>query len=170
MNGSPPVPAHPWHVLFAPLPPDTVPRRKPVAPPEITSTPDGASIAGWEDLIVELSEPLAGSRVLSVVLDATGTPIAASDMVLYRRVLSDAGEGGPLMVEYRTESVGGRLETDGSFRGTRWSNRSVQDERRDSDDEAPWHMEKAVPSEEDAARLKALVAEMLRRAPPRAPF
>jgi hypothetical protein len=49
---------HAWHALLAPLPPDAIPTRQPVAPPEILARPESASIAGWRQLVVHLSEML----------------------------------------------------------------------------------------------------------------
>jgi hypothetical protein len=115
-----------------------IPRRQPVAPPEVLATPEGAAIAGWEQLTVELSAGSAGLRVAIVVLDATGQPISAS-------------------------GVGGRLESDGTFRGTRW--RTVGFERADGGD-PQLESTPSEPSAADVTGLKALVADVLRRAAP----
>ena len=162
-----PAPARPWHALLAPLPPEAIPRWQPVAPPDILATPEGAAIAGWEQLTVELSAGAAGLRVAMVVLDATGQPISASDTVLYRsEVPEDRGASDPRpVVESYQESVGGRLETDGTFRGTRW--RTVAVEIMDGE-EPQLESTPSEPSMADVAGLKALVAELLRRQPPRA--
>jgi hypothetical protein len=140
-----------WHALFAPLPADAVPRRQPVAPPEVLATPAGAAIAGWEQLVLDLSAGGTAMRVVHVVLDGDGRPISASDMVFYRT--------GP--AEIRQESVGGRFEADGSFRGTRWLTAGPEP----ADDEPPdWESTPSEPSAADVAALRALVDEMLRRA------
>jgi hypothetical protein len=73
-----------WHALFAPLPPDAVPRRTPVLPPELAQTEHAAAIAGWDSLVVDLSDPPNGGRVVDVVLDGADRPISASDHVLVR--------------------------------------------------------------------------------------
>jgi hypothetical protein len=95
-----------------------------VATPEISAKPDGAAIAGWEQLTVELSAGSPGLRHIVVVLDATGQPISASDTVLYRSELPAPREAAESSssVEYDLyqESIGGRIENDESFRGTRW--------------------------------------------------
>jgi hypothetical protein len=145
----------PWQRLFAPLPVDAIPRRSPVAPPEILAKPEGAAIAGWEHLTVQLSVPCEGLRMVLVVLDASGQPISASDMVLYQ---SETAEG----TEYRQESLGGRLEADGTFRGTRWHMLTVQTAEGG---EVQKEATSSEPSAEDISALKALVAEVLRRAP-----
>src|SRR5688500_5756145 len=59
---SPPASAAPWHALLAPIPADAVVSRKPVASPEILATPEGAAIAGWEQLTIELSAGAVGLR------------------------------------------------------------------------------------------------------------
>ena len=151
----------PWHALLAPLPPEVIPRRQPVAPAEILAKPEGAAIAGWEQLTVDLSAGAAGLRVVMVTLDATGQPISASDTVLYRSE-GRRGSGG---VEYHHESVGGRLESDGTFRGTRWLTVSVET----ADGKEPqMHSTPSEPSPADVSALKALVAEVLRRSSPKA--
>jgi len=148
------VPAAPWHALLAPIPVDAVPVRKPVASPEILTTEHGAAIAGWEQLTVELSAGPAGLRHILVVLDATGQPIAVSDTVLYA---SGA--------ESYQESVGGRLEPDGTFRGTRWRTVGIESEE---EDEPKLDATRSEPSSADIAGIKALVAELLRRQPEQA--
>ena len=140
-----------WHALLAPLPADAVPRRQPVASPEVLATPAGAAIAGWEQLVLDLSAGGTAMRVVHVVLDGDGRPISASDMVFYRTVPA----------EIRQESVGGRFEADGSFRGTRWLTAGPEP----ADDEPPdWESTPSEPSAADIAALRALVDEMLRRA------
>jgi hypothetical protein len=158
--------AAPWHALLAPLPGDAVARRKALVPPELLHSPDRAAIAGWEQVTVELSAPGVGNRVAMVLLDAANVPISASDMVLYRSTAAD--EAGRVVVEYRTESVGGRLEADGSFRGTRWSTVSTEVEGEEPEDgQLPMTTTRSAPTDAEEAGLKALVAELLRREPAR---
>lgn len=133
-----------WHALFAPLPDDAVVRRKPVA----------EKLPGWESLSVELSAGAAGLRHLMVTLDASGTPISAGDWVMYC-------SGNP--VEYVHENLGGRLNPDGSFLGTRWRTTAVDVPGKDEPE--PKEMISSEPTAEDVASLKSLVQEMLRRAP-----
>lgn len=122
----------PWHALCALLPPEVIPRRQSVASPAVLATPEGAAIAGWEQLTVELSAGRAGLRHAMVVLDATGQPISASDTVLYRlEVPRTSHVGEPLSpienaLAFSQESVGGRIEPDGTFRGTRWHTVGVE--------------------------------------------
>jgi hypothetical protein len=156
-----------WHALFAPLPADALPIRRHVAPPEVLAMPEGAAIAGWDQLVLDLSDAPNGLRVVLVVLDAHGRPVSASDWVLHSRERPGRPEENEpaTVVEHRHESVGGRLEPDGTFRGTRWLTESVDTPEGDTLETASTPSE---PSAEDVAAIKALVAEMLRRAAPRA--
>jgi hypothetical protein len=148
-----PAPLAPWHALLAPLPDDAAVKRRPVLPPEIAAKPESAAVAGWEQLTVELSVPGRGMRHLLVVLDATGRAISASDMVMYR---AEFGED----VVFFQETVGGRLEEDGSFRGTRWRTLGLESAK---EEEAKLDPLPSVPSEADAQALKGLVAEIMKR-------
>jgi hypothetical protein len=162
-RGRSPEPTQPWHALLAPLPPDAIPRRQPVAPPEVQGRPEGAAIAGWEQLVVDLSAGAAGLRIVMVVLDATGQPISASDAVLHSVRVGPDDEGSLRVVEHCHENIGGRFDPDGSFRGTRW--RTLMAETEEGE---PQQLESASsePSPADVAALKALVAEVLRRQRP----
>jgi len=62
-----------WLAVLAPLPPDAIPQRQPVAPPEILATPEGASVAGWRQVIIHLSEPSVGLRTLLAVVDTSSS-------------------------------------------------------------------------------------------------
>jgi hypothetical protein len=151
--------SHPWHALFAPLPPDATPRREPIVPPEILARPEGAAVAGWDKITLDLSAGCDGMRMVMVTVDAAGQPLSASDHVVFR---SEIGSGRDVMVEFRHESVGGRLEPDGTFLGTRWSTVSTQtpDGKDLSSQSTSSH-----PSAEDEAAIRALGAELIRRAP-----
>ena len=159
-------PAKPWQALLAPLPDDILVRRQPVGSPEVLATHEGAAIAGWEQLTVELSAGIAGLRHVLVVLDATGQPISASDHVLYWSEVSktdknaDTSSGSAPHAEFYQESIGGRFETDGTFRGTRWQ--TVGEDYRDGS-EPKMDSTPSEPSAADIAGIKALVAEIIRR-------
>ena len=159
-------PAKPWQALLAPLPDDVLVRRQPVGSPEVLATPEGAAIAGWEQLTVELSAGIAGLRHVLVVLDATGQPISASDHVLYWSEVSktdknaDTSSGSAPHAEFYQESIGGRFETDGTFRGTRWQ--TVGEDYGDGS-EPKMDSTPSDPSAEDIAGIKALVAEIIKR-------
>jgi hypothetical protein len=63
------------------------------------------------------------------------------------------------------ESVGGRFEPDGSFRGTRWHSVALEP---GGDEDPEWESTRSEPSPDEVAGLRILVAEMIRRQPPRA--
>src|SRR5688572_10926676 len=105
-----------WLALFAALPADARPVRKPVAPPGSEGASPDTPVAGWENLILDLSAPPFGTRIVMVTLDAGGAPISGSDHVLTRHV--SAGTDDPLRPSpMRQLSLGGRIEPDGTFRG-----------------------------------------------------
>lgn len=143
-----------WHVLLAPLPEEAVVQKRPVLPPELEGKPGSEAIAGWQSLYVYLFAGLSGSRNLLVTLDESGRPISAGDWVVYRT--RSGGED-----TWIHESIGGRLEPDGRFLGTRWHTVAVG--AADSEETETREQRKSEPSAEDIAALKALVAEMLRR-------
>jgi hypothetical protein len=61
----------------------------------------------------------------------------------------------------RQESIGGRLEQDGRLLGTCW----IVSGPEPREDEAPaWESIPRVPTDEEAAMLKRLVAEIIMRA------
>lgn len=152
-----------WHVLLGPLPTEAVPTRQPVASPEVLASPTGGVLAGWEQIALHLSAGSAGSRSSLAVLDGSGTLLSGSDHVLYRTGL----DGGPPPEHpdapclIRQESVGGRFEPDGSFRGTRWL---TEAEDPGGVDELDWKATKSEPSPEDVEGLRRVVAELIRRA------
>lgn len=144
-----------WHALLAPLPANVTLRRQPVASPEILAGPHGEAIAGWEQVTIEMSAGAAGLRHVLVVLDAGGRPISAGDTVLFRRERPPQPR-----VELRQQSVGGRLEADGTFRGTRWESVAMESAE---DDEPRWELTPSTPGPDDVAGVMALVADVLRR-------
>ena len=147
-----------WHALLAPLPAGVVPVRKPVGTPEVLASPEGAAIAGWEQLTLELAGGPAGLRILLIVLDASARPVAASDHVLY----FSPGERPSDPRQIRQESIGGRLEADGSFRGTCWLTTGPEPE---NDDPPQWDSTSREPTSTETAALLRLVAELVARAP-----
>jgi hypothetical protein len=154
-----------WLTLLGPLPLDVAPRRQPVASPELLASPRGAAIAGWEQLVLHLSAGAAGLRTVLVVLDENGTLLSASDSVLYRtganhRTSSPSG-GREMILQL---SVGGRFEDDGSFHGTRWHSVAADPV---TDEEPEWESTPSEPSPDDVDGLRAVVAELIRRQPPR---
>lgn len=143
-----------WLDLLTPLPNDAIPERQPVAPPGILATPEGASIAGWQQIVLHLSEPSVGLRTVLVVVDASGAVLSAGDST-YERISDE-----PSIV--RHASIGGRFESDGTFIGTCW-----RSEGPEPPEHAPSHLPwtRTMPTDAETAGLRALVAEMLRRRP-----
>lgn len=148
-----------WHALLAPIPDSAVAIRKPVASSEILATPEGSAIAGWEQVTVELSLGGAGLRHFMIVLDATGAPISAGDTVVYR---SDDGEAdrSERDVAFRIESIGGRLEADGSFRGTRWVSWGIE---HAGEIEPAMESKPSEPTEGEISALLLLIEDVMRR-------
>lgn len=147
-----------WHALLAPLPPDAAPTRQPVGTPDVRASPEGAAIAGWEQLTLHLAAGQAGLRILLVVLDAAGRPVAASDHVLFW----SRGEGPSEARWIRQESIGGSLAADGSFRGTCWL---VTGPEPENDEPPPWDSVSRQPTAAESAALVALAAQLVARAP-----
>lgn len=138
-----------WHALLAPLPADARARRQPVAPLEVQASAAGAAIAGWEQVVVELSAGAAGSRIVLAVVDGRGQLLSASDLVIDR---TDA----PARV--RHESVGGRFAPDGTFHGTRWVSSGPEPAGGDPID---WESVATPPGARDGPALRALVEGFL---------
>jgi hypothetical protein len=63
-------------------------------------------------------------------------------------------------VVFFQESLGGRLEADGTFRGTRWRTLGLESA---SEEEAKLDPSPSAPTGEEAHALKALVAEIMKR-------
>ncbi len=143
-----------WLNPLALLPAEAEVRRRPVGSAELTV--DVSPIAGWEALSVELSAGAAGGRHILVTLDGSGTPIAANDHVALR----EEGEG---PARWRHESIGGRIEADGSFRGTCWT---VFLAETDGEDAAVTEAVKREPSPAEADAILELAREILRRLNP----
>lgn len=153
----------PWHALLAPLPAEAVVSRKPLTPPELADGASKSAIAGWDQLTVELSAGSDGLRHLLVVLDATGQPISAGDHVLTIREVTDASSGA-LLNEYLHDSLGGRIEADGTFNGTRWRIvRLLAPDEEVGEDNPPSEARSSKPTDEEIAAIKSLVADILRR-------
>jgi hypothetical protein len=106
-------------------------------------------------VILDLSTGDGGGRVVTVLLDASGRLLSASDHVHFR----EAGAAGA-PVRVRQESIGGRFEADGTFRGTCWLLTGPEP----PDDEPPqWEMTPRPPRPDEVERLRGLTAELLRR-------
>jgi hypothetical protein len=125
--------------------------------PEVGLPGSAASaIAGWWNLSLELSAGAPGLRILQVLLDAEGRPLAGSDHVLFLR--PSAAEGGRAwMIQ---ENIGGRFEPDGSFQGTCWR---VEGPDATDEDPPPWAAAPRPPTAGEAVALRALLDELVRR-------
>ena len=135
--------------------------RKPVASPELVASGKADAIAGWDSVSVNLSD-VAGLRHILITLDANDRLLSASDLVLFQRT---EPRGRDVVTIYDQETVGGRYEEDGSFRGTRWVTHTEQI----GDDEAHAHTTSlpSPPPAADVAALRAAVDAVLKRAPKR---
>jgi hypothetical protein len=149
-----------WLGLFAPLPADVKAERKPVASAEQLATGTAGPIAGWQSVTVNLSEPSHGLRNVQITLDEHGQLLSGGDHVMF--VLETTPDGDAMRTEH--ESVGGRFEQDGSFRGTYWKMTLENAPDGDEDASVARSTEKREPSAEEIAALRRLIDEVLNRA------
>ena len=147
-----------WLALLAPLPNDVVTERKPVASAQQIADGTAGPIAGWQSISVNLSSPHAGSRNILITVDASGTLLSGGDHVMFVTPPADAGS--PAIFDH--ESIGGRFEVDGSFRGTRWRTRTEQMPEAE-DDGTTTMSEPSAPTEPEIAALRQLIADVMRR-------
>jgi hypothetical protein len=161
-----------WHGLLAPLPSGVAVVRRAVGTAELRASAAGAAIAGWEEMIVELSAGEDGLRVVQVTCDATGRAISVNDMVM-RRAASDDVDGDASSDDdaknvnaragvFRHETLGGRIEPDGNFRGTYWT--AIMDAASGDGPGLPRDMVRREPTADEVAALMRLVADVERRA------
>jgi hypothetical protein len=153
-----------WLALFAPLPEGAVIGRQPVASDELIASGKADPIADWDSISVHLSDPATGLRHVLITLDGNDRLLSASDAVLLQR---DEQRGSVVVTIYDQETVGGRFEEDGSFRGTRWITHTEQS--GDDDDRAQTTSLPSEPSDQDVASLRALVHAVIECAPGRRP-
>ena len=146
--------------LLSPLPDSAVLTRAPVASAEVLASAHGALLAGWEHITAEV--PMQEShRIAMVSVDGSGTLLTVNDHVTTHG--TEQVRAGPVMVPAATiESVGGRVERDGTIRGTRWSSRVVDDPDATPEEPSMESTPSAL-SESDVAGLRALAAELLKR-------
>jgi hypothetical protein len=151
------MPAPDWLGLFAPLPGDAVVVRKPVASPQQIAAGTAGPIAGWQNVTVYLSEPALGVRHVQVTLDANGVLLAGNDHVMFIR--HSAPDGSATLTDH--ESVGGRFETDGSFRGTHW--KATLEGGGDEETSVTRSAEHREPTPAEVEALRRLIDALLRR-------
>lgn len=147
-----------WHALLAALPPEAVPARKPLGP--ASGDQPGNPLAGWSELVLELSAGAGGLRVLQVVLDAESRPIAASDLVYHPATSAQTSAASEPALS-RQESLGGRFEPDGTFKGTYWRGTAPAAGEVEA---AAWQLLPNPPTPVQVEALRNLVAELVRRA------
>ena len=145
-----------WLELLSPIPATECPTRKPVASLQQIETGTAGPIAGWQNVTVNLSAPEFGLRHVQITLDETGTLLAASDHVMFVRETN-----GDLATLTDHESIGGRFEDDGSFRGTCWKTRLRRN--ADSDDSETVSAERFAPTAKQIASLRRIVDDVLKR-------
>lgn len=131
-----------WHDLLAPLPPDAVVRRKPIATP------------GWHQLSLELLDAAAGLRHLMVVLDEKDNPVAASDWVMIR---ADHER-----VRYVHENLAVRFKPRGRHSGARW--RTVSAAAPGSATTRATESTRSALKVAEVAAIRKLVEEIMARA------
>jgi hypothetical protein len=148
-----------WLSLLAPVPAGARPERKPVASAEQIANDSAGPIAGWQSVSVNLSEPEYGLRHVHLTLDASGRMIAASDHVMFVIATKPDDESVATITDH--ESIGGRFEDDGSFRGTCWKNRlECQD---DQEEGVTTRAERASPTGDQINALRRIADDLLAR-------
>ena len=150
-----------WLSLLSPLPPDVRPARKPVASAQQIAAGSAGPIAGWQNVTVDVSQPDVGLRHVQITLDESGALLAASDHVMFVRETAPDDPCIATLTDH--ESIGGRFELDGSFRGTCWKSRLKSD--ADSEDAETISSEHSAPTPGQVAMLRAIIADVLARTP-----
>lgn len=153
------MPAPAWLSLLAPLPDDVVPQRKPVASAQQLAEGTAGPIAGWQSITVNLSEPDFGLRHVQVTLDEQGRLLAAGDHVMFVRETTPDGSQATVTDH---ESIGGRFEEDGSFRGTHWRT-TLENSPDDDESSVTRSAQHRGPSAEEIAALRRIVDDVLGR-------
>ena len=149
-----------WLALLTDVPADVTPRRKPVASAQQIEQGTAGPIAGWQNIIVDLSEPAFGLRHVQITLDANGQLLSGSDHVMFVRETDPKDDSIATLTEH--ESVGGRFETDGSFVGTYWKT-ILEASADDPDTSITRSAERRTPSEDEVAALRRIIADVLSR-------
>ena len=159
------MPAPTWLSLLSPIPANAVPQRKPVASTQQREQGTAGPIAGWQSVTVNLSEPDYGLRHVQVTLDETGALLAGSDHVMFVRETTPDGSEATLTEH---ENIGGRFEEDGSFRGTHWH--TVLEQGADEEHSVTRSAEHRPPTDDEVARLRRIIADILSRVAPTHPY
>jgi hypothetical protein len=144
-----------------------MPQRKPVATAEQLASGTAGPIAGWQSITVYLSQPEYGLRHVHITLDQNGQLLSGGDHVMFVRETSPDDDSIATLTDH--ESVGGRFEGDGSFRGTYWKTTLEVTPGGDDDESVTRSAESRVPSADEVAALRQIIADVLARASPIAP-
>ena len=147
-----------WLALLSPIPEAVKVERKPVASAEQLAQGTAGPIAGWQSIIVNLSEPDYGLRHLQITLNEHGDLLAGVDHVMFVRETSPDGSEATLTEHV---SVSGRFERDGSFLGTHWQ--MVLERGADDDASVTRSAEHRRPTDEEVAMLRRLIDGVLTR-------
>jgi hypothetical protein len=151
-----------WLALLVPLPGDVKPARKPVASADQIENGAAGPIAGWHSITVDLSEPRVGSRHLQITLGENGQLLSGGDHVMFVRETASHDDCIATVTDH--ESVGGRFEPDGSFRGTYWKTTLESTPDGGDDESMTRSSENRPPSAEEIAALRRIIADVLTRA------
>lgn len=149
-----------WLSLLSPLPADVAPQRKPVASAQQIESGTAGPIAGWESISVHLSAPDYGLRHVLITLDENGTLLSGGDHVMYVRETKPDDNCVATLTEHL--SVGGRFETDGSFRGTHWHT-MLESAGDDDESSVARSAEHRPPTDDEIAKLRAIIDGVLSR-------
>ena len=147
--------------MLSPIPADAKPGRKPVASAEQIEKGTAGPIAGWQSITVHLSEPEYGLRHVQITLDANGQLLSGGDHVMFVRETAPHDDSIATLTDH--ESVGGRFETDGSFRGTHWKMTLESKASGDDEESTTRSAENRVPSSQEIAALRRIIADVLSR-------
>jgi len=115
-------------------------------------------IAGWQSVTVHLSEPAYGLRHVLITLDENGDLLAGGDHVMFVRDTTPDGLEATLTDH---ESIGGRFEKDGSFRGTHWKTTLVSS--ADDEESTTRSAEHRPPTGPEISALRRIIDDLLKR-------
>jgi hypothetical protein len=149
-----------WLSLLSPIPADAKPQRKPVASAEQLEKGTAGPIAGWVSVSLHLSEPKYGLRHILITLDENGQLLSGGDHVMFVR--ETTADDVATLTEH--ESVGGRFETDGSFRGTYWKMMLENAPNGDDENSVARSRENRPPTTDEIDSLRRIIDDILTRA------
>ena len=153
------MPAPSWLSLLSPLPDNAAVEKKSVASADQLASQTAGPIAGWQSLTVHLSEPAYCLRHVLVTLDEHGDLLAGSDHVMFVRATTPDGLVATLTDH---ESIGGRFEKDGSFRGTHWKT-TLASSADDEESSTTRRAEHRPPTGPETAALRHIIDDLLKR-------